>query len=138
MQYLASLISSQTIRQFMLFAGLGIAGTIIQYAVLILLVELADTNPVVATAVGFMLGAIVNYLLSYLLVFKSNKRHTEAFIKFVIVASIGLLLNIAIMYLGTVIFKWHYFLSQIIATGTVLLWNFTLNKVWTFSHRAST
>lgn len=118
-----------------MFAGLGAFGTAVQYITLIILVEWLSANPVFSSTIGFILGAIINYLLSYIIVFKSKKNHSEAFVKFMTVASGGLFLNVVIMHIGTDILKWHYILCQISATGLVLFWNFTLNKIWTFSHR---
>jgi len=98
-------------------------------------VEGLSINPVSSSTIGFILGAIVNYFLSYLVVFKSNKKHSETFIKFMAVASIGLSFNVSVMYFGTSILHWSYIISQILATGIVVFWNFSINKIWTFSHK---
>ena len=50
--------------QFLRFAGAGIFGTTAHYLVLLGLVELAGTNAVLASFIGFICGALVNYTLS--------------------------------------------------------------------------
>jgi putative flippase GtrA len=30
---------------------------------------------------------------------------------------------------------WHYLLAQILTTALVLVWNFLLNRAWTFAQR---
>ena len=118
--------------QFFCFAGVGAIGTISHYLVLIALVRLTDSNPVVASTCGFVIGAFVNYRLNYRWTFRSQKKHGETMIKFFTVAVFGLFLNSGIMVLTTEIYSFHYFISQLFATGIVLLWNFAGNKIWTF------
>ena len=121
-----------SLRQFILFSGIGAIGTAGHYICLILLVERADMAPTPATTVGFIVGAIINYLLNYHITFKSNQHHHVALTKFFIVAAIGAGINMAIMYFATEWLTLHYLLAQIMATAIVLLWNFFINKYWTF------
>ena len=53
--------------------------------------------------------------------------------KFFTIAFVGLLLNTIIMAIGVEILNLHYLLAQVVATGLVLFWNFTGNRLWTFS-----
>jgi putative flippase GtrA len=122
-----------TFKQFVIFSVVGAIGTLGHYSVLIILVELFDLNPVLATTFGFITGALINYILNYHITFKSKKAHKEALTKFLLVAVIGAAINSLIMYLGTEIIGLHYMISQILATGLVLILNFIVNKYWTFS-----
>lgn len=123
-----------TIGQFLLFAGLGVIGTLGHYTTLIVLVQFWAVDPVFASSFGFVIGAIINYILNYHFTFQSNKRHTEALTKFLIVATIGAGINGSIMYVGVENTSINYLVVQIFATGVVLLWNFVVNKLWTFAH----
>ena len=123
----------QTLKQFILFSGIGIIGTAGHYLTLVLLVEMARLDPAVATTVGFIVGACINYILNYHITFRSNKRHAEALSKFLLIALVGAILNYSIMYIGINFSSVHYLIIQVIATGCVLLWNFALNKLWTFN-----
>ncbi|MGH8750099.1 MAG: GtrA family protein [Burkholderiales bacterium] len=126
--------SRQTIAwpdQFLRFAGAGVFGTAAHYLVLLILVELAAANPVTASFLGFLCGALVNYTLSRRYIFESAAPHRQALIKFLGVALVGLALNTLIMSAGVGL-GLHYLLAQIIATGLVLMWNFAGNKFWTF------
>ena len=123
-----------TIGQFLLFAGLGIIGTLGHYTILIVLVQFWAVDPVFASSFGFVVGAIINYILNYHFNFQSDKRHTEALTKFLIVAIIGAAINGFIMYIGIENTQINYLIVQIFATCVVLLWNFVLNKLWTFAH----
>ena len=123
-----------TIAQFLMFAGIGAIGTIGHYTTLIVLVQFWMVDPVVASSFGFIVGAVINYILNYQFTFQSDKRHSEAITKFFIVAGIGAGINGLIMYIGVENTNINYMLVQIFATGIVLLWNFIVNKLWTFAH----
>jgi putative flippase GtrA len=120
------------LKQLIKFTGVGVFGTAVQYVTLFLLVQIADIHPVVASTAGFMLGAFVNYHLNYIYTFRSSKSHFEAMPKFFSVAAVGLFLNGVIMQFFIGYFSIAYIFAQLIATGLVLLWNFTANRMWTF------
>lgn len=120
------------IEQFVRFAGVGVIGTAAHYSVLTLLASVLGVHPVSASALGFIVGAIVNYWLNRKLTFASTIRQIDGLFKFLVVASIGLLLNTAIVAVLIDHAGLHYLVAQIIATGLVLGWNFVGNRYWTF------
>ena len=120
--------------QFLMFAGVGAIGTLGHYTILIVLAQFWAVDPVFASSIGFVAGALINYILNYHFTFQSDKRHAEALTKFLIVATIGAGINGAIMYFGVEHTNIHYLLVQILSTCVVLLWNFIVNKLWTFTH----
>lgn len=117
--------------RFKRFVLVGTFATCVQYLLLYLQVHWAGINPVLASSLGFLVGAVVNYLFNYHYTFRSNHRHGPSILKFMVVASIGLALNTTIMQ-AMVTNGWHYFIAQMLATVIVLLWNFTGNTIWTF------
>lgn len=125
------MIAGAHFTRFVRFALVGGVATAIQYAILVLLVLGFSVAPTPASSVGFVLSAIVNYLLNYRYTFRSNRAHGPAAAKFGLLAGSGLLINAAIMHLlvGASV---HYLLAQICATAVVLLWNFIGNSLWTF------
>jgi putative flippase GtrA len=118
--------------KFLRFAAVGLVGTAAHYSVLTALVELAGNPVVLATTLGFGVGALVNYLLNRRFTFASAARHAVALPKFLLIAAAGAVLNAAIVawLLGHV--PVHYLVIQLAATGIVLLWNFAANALWTF------
>jgi len=119
-------------KQFIKFAAVGVVGTAVHYTALVALVEGFNLSALIATGIGFVLGAITNYILNYHYTFKSNKRHGEALTKFLIVAFIGGVINQGMMWLGVTVLSANYLLSQIAATTIVLFWNFIINRAWSF------
>jgi putative flippase GtrA len=116
----------------MKFISVGAIATIIQYAIFILLIEFFYVEAVMASAFGYGLSSILNYLLNYHFTFSSNAKHSVAALKFTIVVIVGLSLNSLIMYILVNLFSCHYLLAQIITTGVVLIFNFVVHKYWTY------
>ena len=85
--------------QFVRYAAAGAAGTVIQYLLLMALVEGAAVRPVIASTCGAVAGAFVNYLLNYRYTFGSSRPHAVAFVKYFTVTVAGILLN-AIVLVG--------------------------------------
>jgi len=118
--------------QFARFAMVGAIGTLGHYLTLLLLVNQFAASPVIASAVGSVLGALINYVLNYKFTFRSQASHGPSLMKFMIVAAIGALLNVGIMWLGVNALRLNYLLVQLIATTLVLICGFLLNRAWTF------
>ncbi len=122
-------------KQFVLFATIGAVGTAGHFLTLILLVELTGLSAVWATTAGFIVGALINYVLNYHLTFRSDKAHSETMLKFFIVATVGAVLNMMIIFVGVDVLELFYLFTQVIASSVVLLWTFTANKLWTFAEQ---
>jgi putative flippase GtrA len=110
-------------------------GTAAHFAVLVALVEGFDSAPVVASSAGFVVGAVVNYLLNRRYTFRTAHGHLYAFPRFMGVSVLGMLLNGVVMALMLHVSAINYVASQVFATGLVLLWNFSANRWWTFRAR---
>jgi putative flippase GtrA len=118
--------------QFIAYTGVGAIGTAAHYLVLVVLVELLRLEPVTASSCGAITGAIVNYILNYKFTFKSRKKHSVAATRFMLVALAGFFVNLFMMWLFTSAMAMNYLLAQVIATGVVLVTNYSLNRIWTF------
>ena len=119
--------------QFSRFVLVGAVCTGIQYAILGLGVEWLGLSAVAASTIGFLLGAVANYLLNRRYTFNSAAPHVVSIGKFAAVVSTGLLLNALFMQLLHGYLHWGYVLAQLFATGGTLIWNFCAHRCWTFS-----
>ncbi|WP_405420027.1 GtrA family protein [Marinobacter flavimaris] len=122
------------VRQVLFYGAVGGIGTLGHYALLAALVEFFDVRPVLASSLGFILGAIINHELNRLLVFPAttNNRWITLW-RFMIIAALGFVVNLGVMTWLTVYGELHYFVAQIMATGMVFVSTFILNKIWTFN-----
>ena len=124
----------QLAQQFSSFFLVGIIGTIAHYAIMAVLIEIFGVHPLPATTAGFLGSAVLSYQLNYQFTFSSSMQHSAAFPRFLLVGSIGLMLNALIVGTLTGPVGIHWLISQMAATLTVFCWNFLANRFWTFAH----
>ncbi len=110
---------------------MGALGTALDFGALNLTYLIFHMNLYVALTIGFIVGTTNNYLLNSLWTFR-QKFTMKRFGQFALVGGLGLLLNNAIVYV--IIEDWHlyYNLAKAIAVIIILLWNYFINKFWTF------
>ncbi len=118
--------------QFAKFAMVGALGTGVHYAVMFAVISAAAWPAEAATTIGAACGAGVNYLSNYHFTFRSSERHRIALAKFLAVAAIGMLLNLAIVAALTRLLALDALPGQLVATAVVLAWGFLANRAWTF------
>ncbi|MCP5382054.1 MAG: GtrA family protein [Kordiimonadaceae bacterium] len=116
-------------KEFIKFTAVGLLSTALHYTVLVIMVELISLSPVMGTMIGYICGAILNYLLNLRYTFRSDAQHKKALPKFILMVATGFIINTTIMYLFGFI---PYLLRQIIATAVVFIWNFIVGKFWIF------
>jgi len=119
--------------QFGRFVIVGGLATAFQYAIMLALTVFAGVQPVLASSVGFVAGAVANYTANRRFTFRSDVDYLAGLNRFAITAGCGLGLNAAVMAAGMDLAGMNYMVSQVIASGVVLLWNFQANRLWTFS-----
>lgn len=143
--------------RFLKFSVVGSVGTVIDFGILNLLVQLAAFGKVPANSVSFTVAVICNYIGNRLWVYPDTEKESllGQFGQFLLVNVVGLGLNTAIFFgsdrwlLGTAglfaepvgalalsvgmpHFDVAYNGAKVLATAVVLFWNFFANRVWTF------
>ena len=113
--------------EFFRYAVVGGIAFLADYGTLFLFQELILTGGTpwelfISTAAGFIVGLIVNYVLSLTFVFT-------------VVGVIGLGLTELIMYLGTELLHISYLIVKIAAAAIVLVWNYVGRKVLIFDRK---
>ncbi len=115
-----------------LFAG-GIS-FIVDSILMLLMTEYFHIYYLISTSIGFLLGLVVNYILSIYWVFYKrsiDKLYIEIII-FSFIAVIGLFLNGFFVWFFTEYVHFHYFISKIFAAVIVFSWNFSVKKLILF------
>lgn len=125
------------LQQFLRFLLVGGVATLIQYAILFVLHQLMGVNGAVSTSVGFLVSAVFNFLASYHYTFKSSAGKRSAAVRYAFVAGLGLLLNGVIFWGLTERFGLYYLYAQVIATGIVLVFNFSAGRAFAFKTSSS-
>ncbi|WP_419908179.1 GtrA family protein [Hoeflea sp.] len=98
--------------------------------------ELFGVEEVLASAVGFLAAIPVNYALQHRYVFSSQRRHVTAAPRYLATTLAGLGLNTILFALATLVLAIPYLLAQVIVTVLVFLFNFLVNRHFTFSNPA--
>ena len=98
-----------------------------------------DYNYLLVAAFSFIFATFVNYFVSVRLVFQSGTRFSKRHeITAVFVAStVGLVINLSILYLLVDSFAMNSFLSKIAATVFVFVWNYSIRAYYIFSDNPS-
>lgn len=118
--------------QFLRFLLVGGSATAIQYVILVALHQGLGVAATLASAVGFALSAIYNFVVSYHFTFRGRTSMLGALPRYALVVAIGLAINTAIFDVALHVFELPYLLAQVVATGVVLVWNFSLARAFVF------
>lgn len=119
-------------RQFLAYLAVGLVGTGGHYLTLVALVRWAGADPILATTCGFVVGAVINYFANYHLTFRSRQGHAGTIPRFFVIALAGMGVNAGVMAGCHRGLGFHYLLSQVAATGTVVVLTYLGNRFWTF------
>lgn len=135
----------QLIAQILKFGVVGFFCFLIDFGITTGLTNFFGVHYLISKFLGFVISALVNYILSLKFVFTHKKEmdKKKEFTVFLILSAIGLLINEAIMYLCIdVVYVGNEYLlahisqdlmvsiSAIIATGVVMVYNFISRKLF--------
>lgn len=126
--------------RFIKFALVGALGAIIDFGLLNLLKGYFGWPLLLANTLSVGVAIISNFVWNRLWTYpesRSRKKRTQL-PQFTVVNLIGLIINniivvgldaLFVIYIGE---PWSYNLAKAIAIGIVLLWNFGINRLWTY------
>lgn len=115
---------------YIVFAGIA---TIIDWASFAFSTYSMNLHYILSVIISFTLGSITNFSLNKYFNFKNKyKKISIQFILFLLVAIIGLIITILLMYLFVDVLLINKLISRIITTGIVLFYSFLGHKFITF------
>lgn len=133
------------IQQILKFGIVGFICFLIDFGITTGLANICGVHYLISKFLGFVISAVVNYLLSIRFVFTSKKemdKHKE-FTGFIILSAIGLLINEIVMFVcidgiymhtlslqNMISNEWMVSISSVIATGIVMVYNFISRKIF--------
>jgi cell wall teichoic acid glycosylation protein gtcA len=120
----------QTSIQFFFYLIVGGLATIVEWVAFYVLSSLFKVHYAPATSLAFILSTAANWLFGRLIMFRDSKQSTaKELLKIYMVSIIGLLMNIAIMFVAIEKLGIQEMISKIVATGIVFIWNFLIRKL---------
>ena len=130
----ASFFEKAFMLKFLKFCVVGVSGTAIEFGLTWLCKEIFKIPKFLANAIGFVVAATNNYILNRIWTWGSTSDQVGVeYVKFFTVSLIGLGLNTLILYIFNEKIKLNFYVSKVIATGVVMLWNFFANNFFTFA-----
>ncbi len=124
-----------SLRSFVLFGLVGAVGTACQYVVLIVLVRFAGIDAVIASTLGAIVGAIVNFLLNHRFTFQAEAPMQETGPRYAVLVLVAFANNALLIWLMVSQLRWNYLVAQVVATIVVFFVNYLIGSLWVFGDR---
>ena len=131
------MLNKEVILKAILFGFVGLTGIAVDFAITILCKEYLDFNKYAANICGFAVAATSNYYLNRKVVFKSNNPQiAKEYLSFIVIASLGLVLNNIIIWFFTDHLEFlNFYIAKFVAIVLVFFWNFSLNFLLNFKSK---
>jgi len=122
--------TDNTLIQLFRYTYVGGMAFIVDFSSLFFFTEFLHLYYLISAGIAFILGLIINYILSIVWVFNKRVFSSKSieFGIFILIGIIGLGLNILLIWIFTEQIHFHYLLSKIASTVFVYLWNFFARK----------
>ena len=123
------------LKQFILFGFVSFFGLLVDYSLLLFLVEILNLNYAIANLISVTVSILFNYHLSNKYVFKSKKKmpYQVHFIFFIFINIIAIFANTGIFILIVEFFEINYMIAKIIPVIFSFLINFFLRKIFLYN-----
>jgi putative flippase GtrA len=131
---LQSFFTEAFILKFIKFSLVGFSGLFVDFGTTFFCKEILKIQKYVANTCGFTLAATTNFFMNRIWTFHStNPNIMLEFTRFFFIALIGLCINLLIIWAMSGKFKVNFYVSKLVATIVVTLWNFLINAYYTFA-----
>jgi len=115
------------------FGSVGLTSTAIYFALLWFVKQLLPLPVSVQGAIAYGIGMVGDYLLHRSFTFRSQRQHTHAGPRYLLVQGTGMLMNSAVLWLGVDVGGLPFLPVQIAALGMTASCSYLGQKLWTFS-----
>lgn len=123
----------QTSIELFLYLIVGALATVVEWGAFYAFDLIFEIHYTFSTALAFVLSTFANWAFGKLILFKAKTKNVASEIfKIYLISVLGLLMNIAIMFVAVEKLGIHDMISKIIATGIVFIWNFLVRKLWIY------
>ena len=134
MNNLASFLTGAFFLKFIKFCLVGFSGVFVDFGITFLFKEILKIQKYVANAIGFITAATTNYIMNRLWTFESHNPNVALeFTRYFLIALIGLGINSLIIWAMSGKLKVNFYVSKLVATVVVTVWNFLINAYYTFA-----
>jgi putative flippase GtrA len=133
---LAGRLAHPLLVQFVKFGIVGVANTLLTFAVYTLLLKVFGVWYLAASAIGFIVGTINSFLLNRRWTFREHVGDALTPVRWTVVQCCGLGVNEGLLYVFVHEAQVDKLLAQAFATAVVTVSTFFANRAWTFRMHA--
>jgi len=117
--------------QFFTFAAMGLVGTAAHFGVLLAMVYVGF-DPVASSVAGSIAGMVVNFTLNHRITFRGSASVRRSAPRYLVVSLTVIVLNGVFMSTLVHGIGLHFIVSQVLTSGTLLVFGFACNALWSF------
>ena len=134
---LTSRMRAPVVVQFIKFGLVGVSNTVLTFIVYTLLLKVFGVWYLLASAIGFIVGATNGFLLNRRWTFAGHVGDSLTPVRWAVVQGGGLGINEVLLYVFVDDAKLDKLLAQAFATAVVTVSTFFVNRAWTFREAPS-
>lgn len=117
------------LKEMLRFALNGGICFVVDYGVMVLLKECFHVHYLWATAGGFIVSVVLNYLICIKWVFQQETAKTRrSQVLFLLTSVVGLGLNQLFMWVQVDLLAISYLIAKVVSTGLVMVWNYVTKR----------
>ena len=123
------------VRLFLRFFFVNGAGTIVDYAVAVLLVTMFLVADLIAATVGFIVGTVFNYVGHTLFSYEHTSRETlsvRGYLKYLLAVMLSLVVRLAVVAALGAATPLPFWFVLIVAIGASFIASFVVATLWVF------
>ena len=119
--------------KFIKFGIVGFSGVLIDFGITFITKEKLKIQKYISNSLGFTSAATSNYFLNRIWTFRSEAPEILIqYAKFIAISLIGLLINNLVIWIVHDKGKINFYLAKLFAIAVVIIWNFSMNYLYTF------
>lgn len=130
------MVQGKVFVKFMKYSLVGCISTFIYFLSVFVFIEGLQMDPVLGSAVAFIIMTIASFFLNVKYTFGSSITQQKA-LRFLTVSTIGFILNLLLIYVIVHIFAFHYLVGELVTVLVIPIVNFLLNNYWTFQSQST-
>ncbi|MBI4426498.1 MAG: GtrA family protein [Candidatus Kerfeldbacteria bacterium] len=124
------------VRQFIKFSIVGVVNTLTSSAVYLLMTRPVGLDPLVGNAIAFAVAVTVSFTLNKLWTFRDRSPdYHRQYALFFVISGVGFVSSETIIFVLHKLLGLHDLAAFAAAVITVMFWNFSANRAWTFADR---
>lgn len=122
-------------KKFIRFCLSGAIATLVDVSLLYVFTEFIGIWYLTSATLSFIIGTLIHYAISSFWVFESRHKTLKQYLIFVLVQTVGLAINLLVIFILVEYFNWWYIFGKLIAVVIGVMWNYFANLKITFKNK---